>query len=107
MHAAPSAKFRRRRGTLSPGPAGLPALSAANRRPGGPGPRPSRGLAGRADPGGLLSEDRREALGLALAGGLGYARASRALGTYPRDLAALLHTALRRLASSSATTAVR
>jgi hypothetical protein len=59
------------------------------------------------DPGGLLSEDRREALGLALSGGLGYVRASRALGTNPRDMAALLHTVLRRLASSSAASATR
>ena len=69
--------------------------------------RPSRGPADGADSGGLLSEDQREALGLALSGGLGYVRASRALGTYPRDLAALLHTVLRRLASSSATGAAR
>ncbi len=77
-----------------------------------PAQRPSRGLAGAMDPGGmgpggLLSEDRREALGLALSGGLGYVRASRALGTHPRDLAALLHTVLRSLASSSATSAAR
>jgi len=72
-----------------------------------PAQRPSWGPADGMDPGGLLSEDQREALGLALSGGLGYVRASRVLGTYPRDIAALLHTVLRRLASSSATSAAR
>jgi hypothetical protein len=63
-----------------------------------------RQLAAGPDRGGL-SEDQREALGLALSGGLGYVRASRALGTYPRGMPALLHTVLRRLASSSAASA--
>jgi hypothetical protein len=72
-----------------------------------PAQRPSQGLADGNDSSGPLSEDRREALGLALSGGLGYVRASRALGAYPRDMAALLHTVLRRLASSSATSAAR
>jgi hypothetical protein len=70
-----------------------------------PAQRPSRGLADGMAPGGLLREDQREAIGLALAGGLGYARASRALGPYPRGMPALLHTVLHRLASSSATSA--
>ena len=86
-------------------------LAAAPAWPDGcPAQRPSRGLAGGMDPGGmdagrLLGEDQREALGLVLSGGLGYVRASRVLGTYPRDMAALLHTVLRRLASSSPTSA--
>ena len=42
------------------------------------------------------------ALGLVLIGGLGHVRASRVLGICPRDMAALLRTALLRLATSSA-----
>jgi len=56
----------------------------------------------RADPGGCLSEKERGALGLVLIGGLDYVRASRVLGICPRDMAALLRTALLRLATSSA-----
>jgi hypothetical protein len=43
---------------------------------------------------GLLSGRERGALGLILFGGLGYARASRELGTSPADLAALVRGAL-------------
>lgn len=67
-----------------------------------PGPRPSRGLADGMDPGSLLGEEQREALGLALSGGLGYVRASRILGTYPRDMAALLNPATLGAAIKSA-----
>lgn len=44
--------------------------------------------------GGLLSAKERGALGLVLIGGLGYVRASSVLGIRPRDMAALLRTAL-------------
>lgn len=74
------------------------------RRDGRPVPPPGD-VAGRAGPGGFLSDQEREALGLVLIGGLGYVRASRVLGIRPRDLAALLRTALLRLATSSATVA--
>jgi hypothetical protein len=67
-----------------------------------PGQRSSVHAAGPADPGGLLSRTERGALGLVLFGGLGYARASTVLGIRPRDMAALLRTALLRLAASSA-----
>jgi hypothetical protein len=50
-----------------------------------------------ADPGGLLSEKERGAIGLVLIGGLGYARASSVLGISPHDMAALLRTALLKL----------
>src|SRR5690348_11497398 len=63
---------------------------------------PSWDVASCADPGGFLSEKERAALGLVLIGGLGYVRASRVLGICPRDMAALLRTALLRLATSSA-----
>ncbi len=49
------------------------------------------------DPGGLLSEDERGAIGLVLIGGLGYVRASSVLGICPQDMAALLRTALLKL----------
>jgi hypothetical protein len=52
-----------------------------------------------------LREKERGALRPALFGGLGYLRASRVLGIYPRDMAALLYAALRRPASSSAAVA--
>ena len=58
---------------------------------------PSADAADRADPGGLLSETERGALGLVLIGGLGYVRASAVLGICPRDMAALLRTALLKL----------
>lgn len=53
------------------------------------------------DPDGLLSETERGALGLVLIGGLGYVRASSVLGICPRDIAAMLRTALLRLGTSS------
>jgi hypothetical protein len=74
------------------------------RRDGRPVPPPGD-VAGRVGPGGFLSEQEREALGLVLIGGLGYVRASRVLGIRPRDMAALLRTALLRLATLSATVA--
>jgi len=51
------------------------------------------------DPGGLLSGKERGALGLVLFGGLGYVEASRELAMAPLDVATLLCTVLRRLAS--------
>jgi hypothetical protein len=63
-----------------------------------PPQRPSRGI----DPGGILSEKERGALGLVLCGGLGYVQASTVLGIGPHDMAALLRTTMRRLASSPA-----
>jgi hypothetical protein len=74
------------------------------RRDGRPVP-PPRDVSGRVGPGGFLSEQERGALGLVLIGGLGHVRASRALGICPRDMAALLRTALLRLATSSAAVA--
>ena len=62
-------------------------------------------LAVRVGPVGFLSEQERGALGLVLIGGLGHVRASRVLGICPRDMAALLRTALLRLATSSAAVA--
>ena len=53
-------------------------------------------------PGGLLSQTERGALGLVLAGGLDYVRASKVLGVNPRDMAALLRAVLLRLATSPA-----
>lgn len=53
------------------------------------------------DPDGLLSEKERAGLGLVLFGGLGYVQASRELAISPSDMAALLHTVLRRLTASS------
>jgi hypothetical protein len=47
---------------------------------------PSGDVAGRAGPGGSLSEQERGALGLVLTGGLGHVRASRVLGICPRDM---------------------
>src|ERR1700730_18628288 len=101
MCAAPGAGVGPRRCTSPPGRVGLPALSTTGRRPA----PPPGDVAGRADPGGLLSEKERGALGLVLIGGLDYVRASRVLGICPRDLAALLRTALLRLATSSAAVA--
>jgi hypothetical protein len=66
---------------------------------------PPRDVVSCADPGGFLSEKERGALGLVLIGGLGYVRASKVLGMCPRDMAALLRTALLRLATSSASVA--
>jgi hypothetical protein len=66
---------------------------------------PPGDVAGCVDPGGFLSEKERGALGLVLIGGLGYVRASMVLGICPRDMAALLRTALLRLATLSAAVA--
>lgn len=57
------------------------------------------------DPGGLLSQTERGALGLVLIGGLDYVRASKVLGINPLDMAALLRAVLLRLATSPATIA--
>ena len=66
-----------------------------------PAQPPSWDVADRVDPGGLLSETERGALGLVLIGGLGYVGASSVLGICPRDMAAMLGTALLRLGTSS------
>ncbi len=66
-----------------------------------PGRPPSAGVAECIDPGALLSGTERGALGLVLFGGLEYVRASKVVGIRPRDMAALLHTVLRRLTTSS------
>jgi hypothetical protein len=47
---------------------------------------------------GLLNAQERGVLALMLFGGLGYAQASRAMGTPPRETAILVRDALRRLA---------
>ncbi len=67
-----------------------------------PAPRLAGDAAGGIDPDGLLSVKERGALGLVVIGGLGYARASSVLGIRPRDMAALLRTALLRLETSPA-----
>jgi len=67
-----------------------------------PPQRPSLSVARRVDPGGILSERERGALGLVLCGGLEYAQASTVLGIGPHDMAALLRTIMRRLTTSSA-----
>jgi hypothetical protein len=64
--------------------------------------RPSLSVARGRDPGGILSEKERGALGLVLCGGLGYVQASTVLGIGPHDMAALLRTTMRRLAISPA-----
>ncbi len=69
--------------------------------------QPSRGVDGGVDPGGILSEKERGALGLVIFGGLGYVQASTVLGIGPRDMAALLRTVMGRLAISSAADAGR
>jgi len=78
-------------------------------RPGRQDRRPrqqsSLGVYGCVDPGGILSEKERGALGLVLFGGLGYAQASTVLGIRPRDMAALLRRVMSRLAISSAAAA--
>jgi hypothetical protein len=66
-----------------------------------PAQPPSGDVADCVDPCGLLSETERGALGLVLIGGLGYVRASSVLGICPRDIAAMLRTALLRLGISS------
>ncbi len=66
---------------------------------------PSQSVAGCADPGGILSEKERAAIGLVLFGGLGYVQASAVLGISPRDAAALLRTGMGRLAIPSAAAA--
>jgi hypothetical protein len=80
---------------LAAGPAGRPL----------PAPRLPADAAGGVDPDGLLSAKERGALGLVLIGGLGYERASSVLGIRPRDMAALLRTALLRLGTSPAAAA--
>jgi hypothetical protein len=62
------------------------------------GQRPSGSAAGSVGPGGLLSREERGALGLILLGGLGHNQACGELMMSPSDLAALLRTALYRLA---------
>jgi hypothetical protein len=64
--------------------------------------QPSLSVARGIDPGGILSEKERGALGLVLCGGLGYVQASTVLGIGPHDMAALLRATMRRLASSPA-----
>ena len=67
-----------------------------------PPQRPSLSVARHVDPGGILSEKERGALGLVLCGGLEYAQASTVLGIGPQDMAALLRTIMHRLSTSSA-----
>jgi hypothetical protein len=62
--------------------------------------RPSLGSVGRIDPGGILSEKERAALGLVLCGGLEYVQASTVLRIGPYEMADLLRTVMRRLAIS-------
>lgn len=81
-----------------------PRRGSAGEDDGRPVPPPGD-VSGRVGPGGFLSEQERGALGLVLIGGLGHVRASRVLGICPRDMAALLRTALLRLATSSAAVA--
>ncbi len=50
----------------------------------------------------LMLDNERGALGLVLCGGLGYVQAGTVLGIGPQDMAALLRTTMRRLASSPA-----
>ena len=66
-----------------------------------PPQQPSLSVDGCVDPGGILTEKERGALGLVIFGGLGYVQASTVLGIGPRDTAALLRTAMGRLAISS------
>jgi hypothetical protein len=80
----------------------LDAGPARHRRP---PQRPSLGVVGGMDPGGILSEKERSALGLVLCGGLGYVQASTVLRIGPHDMADLLRTAMRRLATSPAAAA--
>jgi hypothetical protein len=78
-------------------------LTADPGRPDRRPPRgPSLGVDDSVDPGGILSEEERGALGLVIFGGLGYVQASTVLGIGPRDTAALLRSAMGRLAISSA-----
>lgn len=67
-----------------------------------PPQQPSPGMVGCIDPGGILSEKERGALGLVLCGGLGYVQASNVLRIGPHDMADLLRTIVRRLTISSA-----
>src|ERR1700683_3249503 len=73
--------------------------------------RPSLGVVGGPDPGGILSEEERSALGLVLCGGLGagegrgYVDASTVLRIGPHDMADLLRTVMRKLAISPAAVA--
>ena|SRR5579863_3217674 len=67
-----------------------------------PPPQPSSSVAGRIDPGGVLSEKERAALGLVLCARLGYVQASTVLRIGPHDMAGLLRTVMRKLAISPA-----
>jgi hypothetical protein len=68
--------------------------------------RPAGGVAARIDPDGILSDKERGALGLVLFGGLQYAQVSTVLGIGSQDTAALLRTAMHRLATPSPAAAV-
>jgi hypothetical protein len=70
-----------------------------------PPQQPSLGVACCVDPGGILSEKERGALGLVIFGRLGYVQASAVLGIGPRDMAALLRTVMGKLTISSAAAA--
>jgi len=67
-----------------------------------PALRPSSSVAARIDPGGVLSEKERAALGLVLCARLGYVQASTVLRIGPHDMAGLLRTVMRKLAISPA-----
>jgi hypothetical protein len=67
--------------------------------------RPSLGSVGRIDPGRILSEKERAALGLVLCGGLEYVQASTVLRIGPHEMAELLRTVMLRLAISPAAVA--
>jgi hypothetical protein len=70
-----------------------------------PRPRSSPGAVSSLDPGGLLSQQERGALGLVLFGGFGYVDASTVLGVRPREVAALVRTALLTLTPPAAAAA--
>jgi hypothetical protein len=80
-------------------------LAAGPARPRRLPQRPSVGVVGGMDPGGILSEKERGALGLVLCGGLGYVEASTVLRIGPHDMAGLLLTVMRKLAISPAAVA--
>jgi hypothetical protein len=70
-----------------------------------PALRPSSSVASvaaRIDPGGVLSEQERAALGLVLCARLGYLQASTVLRIGPHDMAGLPRTVMRKLAISPA-----
>lgn len=80
-------------------------LAASRARHRLPPPRPCAGVAGSMDPEGILSEQERGALGLVVCGGLEYVQASTVLRIGPDEMADLLRTVMRRLASSPAAAA--